>query len=584
MSARGERIVFIIAAASVFVFVLLRALLVPLVHDEATSFLAYAQSGRFLPFASLWDANNHYLNSLLGFIGFKLFGLKLLALRYGSVLSYLLFAWSAWRLGQHVQYRTVRCILWSALLFCPFLLDFFSLFRGYGPAMAFLLFSLQALMRFAQGHRHGDLLAVLLGTAVANGFLLALVPLWAVMLLLLTVLAWKERRSLLLIGIAGWLPLAGAAGLSLLLSRLGLLYHGSTSGFMDVTVGTLAWRVFGLDGSWVRAVMVSMVGAAGLLLVLPFARSGEKRASGIVILGLLLLEAGCRIAAAHTMHLNYAEDRTALHSLLLAILLTGLAADRLAARWRYGWLLAAPLLMLPLRALRTGDLESTVLWPEQSIPGRFVDRVATLEKELGRQAVVGTHRHAGHPWALQRRMHGSEGDANAHSWPNGMDDARIAMHRDLAAARAGFRVVDSAPRNQLYLLLRETPLRLEMISDTAFALSLDATERSSMMELPVQRLRSQDLLVQVSAELESSSVVIDPRMVIDILDTSGAIIHSDIVFLSTRRAQWQGERWQCIRHVPVRAAAASAVLYYWEPEARRCTFSNGRMLVQGVVP
>ncbi|MBK8497233.1 MAG: hypothetical protein IPL52_00085 [Flavobacteriales bacterium] len=192
MGARSERIVFIATAGMVFLLVLLRALLVPLVHDEATSFIAYAQGGRFLPFASLWDANNHYLNSLLGFIGFKLFGLKLLALRYGSVLSYLLFAWSAWRLGHLVQHRTVRWVLWSALLLCPFLLDFFSFFRGYGPAMAFLLFSVQALLRFAQWHRRGDLLAVLLGMAVANGFLLALVPLWAVILVVLTVLVSRS--------------------------------------------------------------------------------------------------------------------------------------------------------------------------------------------------------------------------------------------------------------------------------------------------------------------------------------------------------------------------------------------------------
>ncbi|MBK8500179.1 MAG: hypothetical protein IPL52_15495 [Flavobacteriales bacterium] len=144
--------------------------------------------------------------------------------------------------------------------------------------------------------------------------------------------------------------------------------------------------------------------------------------------------------------------------------------------------------------------------------------------------------------------------------------------------------MDSAPRNQLFLLLRETPLRVEMIADTAFAFSVHAAERSSMIELPVQRLRSQDLLVQVSAELESSCIVIDPRLVIDIIDASGAIIYNDIVFLSTRRAQWHGERWQCIRHVPVSATAASAVLYFQEPEARPCTFSNGRMLVQGIAP
>ena len=79
---RNDRFAFVALVSVVFVYVLLRAALIPLVHDEATSFLAYAQSGRFLPFSSMWDANNHYLNSLLGWLGYKVFGLHLLALRW----------------------------------------------------------------------------------------------------------------------------------------------------------------------------------------------------------------------------------------------------------------------------------------------------------------------------------------------------------------------------------------------------------------------------------------------------------------------------------------------------------------------
>ncbi|HRH38861.1 MAG TPA: hypothetical protein PK760_10975, partial [Flavobacteriales bacterium] len=146
---KADRWPFAALSGTVFLYVLLRAALIPIVLDESTSFLMFVQDGAFLPFHSQWDANNHFLNSFCGWVGWSLGGLHLLSLRWASVLSFALFAFSAWRIGMFVQGRIVRWCLWLALLGCPFLLDFFSLFRGYGPAMAFLLLSLEATLSYA---------------------------------------------------------------------------------------------------------------------------------------------------------------------------------------------------------------------------------------------------------------------------------------------------------------------------------------------------------------------------------------------------------------------------------------------------
>ena len=266
-NTRAERWWFGALSLTVFSHVLVRAAVVPLIHDEATSFLAYAQTGHFLPFASMWDANNHFLNSLCGWVGYKLFGLHLLALRWASAMAYLLFAWSAWRLGAEMRSRAIKWCFWLALLLCPFLLDFFSLFRGYGPAIAFLLFALQAFVRFINEGRRVQLIAVLLGLAIANGFLLALVPLCTMMLLLLLWLVRRERDQILLCLGLGVLPLFAASVTSIMLARLGLLYHGSTEGFVPVTVGSISLRVLGSSAWSVTITALLLVSVAVSIVV-----------------------------------------------------------------------------------------------------------------------------------------------------------------------------------------------------------------------------------------------------------------------------------------------------------------------------
>lgn len=557
-----------------FVHALIRAACVPLVHDEATSFLAYAQSGHFLPFDSMWDANNHYLSTLLGMLGYKLFGLHALALRWASLSAFVLFVWSAWRVGGHVRHRTVRWCLWSALLMCPMLFDLFSLYRGYGLAMAFFLFAVDSSVRYFRCGERRALMGGLFAMGLANAALLALVPMWSVLLGIQLIGAlWHERslpvrerwRTIAIWIILGLLPLLGAAGLSFILARFGLLFHGGTSGFMDVTVGSLARTVLG-SGSALVMIAASAVVVLSTVVAFDRSRSTKEFTRPVFVVGLLLWgEVVLRIVLARIFGINYAEDRTALHMLLLAIVLVAFAADALTERVRKGSAWAFVLLVLPIRFLLTLNVDSTMLWPEQHIPERFVRRVQQVERELGRPAVVGAHRLSGLVWSLECRMLGSEGDVNALGWPSGSHDVRIVDQRFFDADMTGYALTDSAPANGLRLLVRDPPVSTAVLLDTTFVVASTTVERDTVMVLDAAALRDGELLLEVSGSLDSPAASLDPRLCVVVFDANGRPVHSDLVMLSTRRVRWRGEAFRTIRLVPRITNASRIEVSLWDP-------------------
>ncbi|MBK9176307.1 MAG: hypothetical protein IPM46_08205 [Flavobacteriales bacterium] len=583
MSHRLERSAFLLLTLGALAYVILRAVRVPITHDETTSFLMYSQPGTFLPFRSMWDANNHFLNSACGWLGYSVAGLHLLALRWSSVLAFPLFAWAAWRIGIRIAHPAVRWCLWCTLLLCPLVIEFFSMFRGYAPALGFLFLAVEAMMRYAVAFTRSSLAWALVALILANGFVLAFVPLWTVALTLLVVLGKGQRRHWVLLLFGGLLPWSLAVGYSFLLARFGLLYQGGTEGFIEVTVRSLARRVFGADDPMLIWAMLLIVLGSIAMLARRAVLERSISSPGVLVASLLILEGVGRIATAHAIGLNHAEDRTAMHLLVLGILAVAFAADSVAIRWLQ-CCYALLLLPLPLRMLSTANLQSTTLFPEQSMPSRFIAFAENMEQELGRPVVVATHRHAGHPWALQRRMNGGEGDANAHSWPNGLSDALITTAANRGVASADYMVVDSAPANLILLLVREPRLSTALVSDTTYHIHCNGEEQSAPIHLPARLLQEHDLFVELRGAITSEANPLDVRLCIAVLDSAGNQLHNDLVFLSTRREAWHGEDWRTIRHIPRNPDAYEAFLLFWEPAGQPYTVSEGRVIVRTAGP
>ncbi|MEO8590305.1 MAG: hypothetical protein ABI432_13105 [Flavobacteriales bacterium] len=576
---------FILLVCLVLGYVIARAVLVPITNDECTSFLAYAQPGTFLPFASMWDANNHYLSTALGMLGYRIMGFSWFALRWASVLAFVAYALGAWRMGAWVIDRFVRWSLWCALLMCPLLLDFFALYRGYGVALAGLLLAFEALVRYTMHGGPAAWRTALFASLVAGLALIGVVPVWGLLLMLLAFAAFKRWPQLsgaqkwqhaLWWIIVGAVPFTVMLALAVLQFRLGLLYHGNTTGLVSVTIGSLSMAVLGTDGSISRFVILLLLTGAVLMAFLQYSRAGW-RSPLVLVAGVLAAEVVARFCAAHMIGLNYPEDRAALHLLLLFILLIALALDELATHDRRWLLLALPLWYLPGRTLVTANMDHTVLWPEQSIPVRFVERVRDLERTLDRPVVVGTHRLAGSPWSLQARRCGVESDASALCFPHGADDIRLVDKRFLTEASIGYTVVDSAPSNGLYLLRREEPLLTTLAAHTGFSFDGGGAELIEACSVDARALRVAQGLVDVRGTLSALLPLAEARVAVAVTDSLGAVLHNDLVFLGTRRERWGGEEWRIVRPLPKLPKAQRLHFYFWDPFVRQCTMRQGQL-------
>lgn len=538
-----ERWLFVGLALPVFTYIICRAATVPLVHDEATSFIAYAQSGRFLPFASMWDANNHFLSSFFGWLGYKLFGLQLLSLRWVSVLSFPVYAWALWRIGAFVRSVELRWMVWAGLLSCPFLLDFFGLFRGYAPGIACMMVVLQAMIRSMSDRTRGGLLTVFIALGLMNAFILAWLPLSWVFLLIILPLCLPDRRTLFLWIGAGLLPTLLATVLAVHMAKLGLLYHGSTDGFMHVTVQGLLQLVLGATHP-VLGWSVIVIAAVSLGVALKSALLDHRyRAPLVAIAGAFALELILRLSAAGLFGINYAEDRTALHMLVLFILLFVFALDEMALRAKRTKWFAALLLVLPFRTLSDLNLARTMLWPEQSIDAFHVAWARGYAQALGRPLVVGGHRLIGLPWSLQQRMFHGECDLNAVAWPSGVHDLRLVDDRYDLRSDSDHVEVPGQGSAGLRLLVRREPLQTHVIKDTTLVLYATGGD------IPFHD-GSAALFVEISGTLSSEGKVCFPRLLTEVLDDSGQLLHSDLVLLETRRERWSGERWNAMRNIP----------------------------------
>ncbi len=146
---------FLVVAGILFTYlVAYRAVVIPMTHDEASTWINFRHYNLWSCISNYYcwqSANNHWLNSLLMQWSASLFGDSPFGLRLPNVLAGSLYFLAAGLISYRYLHNSWLQIS-GFLLFCAhvYLLDFFSLCRGYGLVSCGMIWGVYAIMRYSE--------------------------------------------------------------------------------------------------------------------------------------------------------------------------------------------------------------------------------------------------------------------------------------------------------------------------------------------------------------------------------------------------------------------------------------------------
>jgi len=150
-----DRLALVLFGLVFFGYVGVRAARVAITFDEVQSFYYYIRKG-FLALFKFDQANNHFLNTFLTWLATRIAGTGEFALRIPNLLAYALYLVFCGRILTRFAPRLIAVCGFVVLNANPYLLDFFSISRGYGLALGILIPALFYLLRFIEETRDGS--------------------------------------------------------------------------------------------------------------------------------------------------------------------------------------------------------------------------------------------------------------------------------------------------------------------------------------------------------------------------------------------------------------------------------------------
>ncbi len=325
---KSPEALWLLLGGAVLAYGAARLALLSMTHDESSTIINYfGQSFGQVLLNEPASANNHVLNTLLAKL-FALGGLHKALVRLPNLLAGGLYLFFAYRLISRMSKGWAAQLLgFSLLVLNAYLLEFFSLARGYGLSLGFMMGSLYFLYRFAeeQGLRS-------LGWSLA----LAALACYSNLTLLNYYLALIVAANLVLLAMPGgpgwrfWLRANDLVVLSaIILGALlyfpistnlagGQLYFGGKNGFFADTAQSLSNHYAYAKTYWGVAMagvfFYGSISLVALSLVKSSYQAIRQRAlpGGALFAVILLLMVGSNIAQHHWLGTRYLMDRTAL--------------------------------------------------------------------------------------------------------------------------------------------------------------------------------------------------------------------------------------------------------------------------------
>jgi len=240
-----------------FLYISIRAVRVGATFDEIMTIegpVKLSFRDMFFKFSPL--ANNHILNTFLIKILFSLGNESLLIARLPNVLSFILYSYFGYKITVKNLPDRVDLGCFFLLLCNPFLLDFFSLARGYGLSLSFLMGSLYFGSEQFKSPSTPALSRSLLFASLSVISVFSMLYLWLSLVALLNLIPLLKKdlplfkKSLIVSSIIGTALLCViVAPMMRLVNAHALVYGGSTSFYSDTLLSLTRYSLYHFEAT-----------------------------------------------------------------------------------------------------------------------------------------------------------------------------------------------------------------------------------------------------------------------------------------------------------------------------------------------
>jgi len=585
----SDNSVFLLISLLLGVFLVIRAVLVPMAHDEIATFYYFVQSGKVSPFLTNIDTNNHFLNSALTWVFYRLFGPSPLALRLANLIFIPVFFYYLYKIAQLLNSRVFRYVLFISLAFTLHFIEFLALSRGYGISMALLMASLYYLLKGAGSINIRYSLYGLISIFFACTANLALVNTYALILALTSTILIinnlnRLKTILLVIACAGIIPFSIIVVQILYIKFNAGLIAGSPVNFWATTITSLYSYLFetpAIYASFIAILLFSLITVSGFMVMFKIRTiKFLLQNKSAIFLYLLVGNVASILILGFYFKVNYPDDRIGVYLYPLTIFSLVFLLDALFAGRRRHFILAIPFLLIPIHFVFFANISYSIWYKYDVIPERFYKQVMQDKKEDDMPPTIAGHGMRIFCWSYLDYLKGGKASPVFFThFPDYNADYQIVNIKMAPEWQTRYDTIDYDPVSERHLLRQRIPNQSKvLISKQVMPGSNTNAEFIPLTEGKADTLQNKNLKVDFKLSIFSQEKPFNARIVFDIWDGSKKSMRYEYIHLSWLRNFWDGTPGNfinCMFVYTVPPEAAEYKIYLWNIEKADCTIGNG---------
>lgn len=594
VNRKTELVFYAIVTFFISIFLIIRAIKVPLAHDEIATFFYFVQNGKINPFFENYDTNNHFLNSFLTWVSYHLFGETPIALRLPNLLFVPVFFYGLFQVMLQLKSTILRFLTFVTIVSSLHFIEFFALSRGYGMSMAMLIISIMHVLKWIKTKRFNHLVLSIISVFIGCLANLALINYYALLLVFIYVtyfyynktLKIRELLRLLLISI---LPFALILAQILYIKFNSGLIAGSPNNFWVTTIRSLFGYMFEINPPFADIIPGAILALIALLLIIYLAK--QKNIKGLINSNSIILSfffIGCIssiLFLRFAFGVNYPDDRIGSYLYLFMVLNLVFLFDDITVLYNKNSFLfpSVLLFLLPVHFLMHINTSYSIWYKYDVIPKRFY---ITVMKDYAKGSVpptIAAHGMRIFCWSYLSYI----GDGNASAiffttFPSYNADYQIVNLKMIPYWQKKYDTIDYDAISERHLLkLKYNPTFKPVETIISNRINSSNQEYIVLAEGSCDSLKNKCIQLNFNLEIDAKEKPFNARIVVDISDKNGSSLAYEYIQFNWLRKSWEKSNFtNCILVDYVPESADRFKIYVWNIDKSMVTVAGKIALLQ----